>query len=139
MAAGRRIYDFSLITSFSRVHWSYLVDVAYLDTVPIEQWPSDRSTSELNKIRHRADPRNGRWREVCQLVRAVVLLQHAEAAGEAEAGEEDTKASEGVEPGLCAAVWGGAELGEVVGGRENGFRGLLGVVGGGFFEGLGGC
>lgn len=47
-------------------------------------------------------------------MRCVVLLQDAEAAGEAEAAEEDAEAAGSVEPGFCTA-FGSWSVGVVIG------------------------
>jgi hypothetical protein len=59
-------------------------------------------------------------------VRAVVLLQDAEAAGEAEAAEKDAEAAGGAEPGFCSA-FGRGSVGIV-------FRKLGGILSGSGLE-----
>jgi hypothetical protein len=113
MAAGLNI---CMLVSSRTCSKPYGMQAVYLCSIPIKHGSTNCSARELDEVRQRPNPGHLRWREVCELVRAVVLLQYAETAREAQAPEEDAEATKGVEPGFCAAIGRRAELREVVGG-----------------------
>jgi hypothetical protein len=86
----------------------------YINSEHVEHWPSNDTSTELDKTADTADPSDLTRTAVFELMCTVVFLKHAEARREAQATEEDAKACESIEPGNCAAIRSRAKGDEVV-------------------------